>query len=157
MGRETKGRIVAEAARLFDEQGFAATGVAAILRAAGVNSGSLYHFFDSKNALLTAVLERHLERLGPTILEPVEAAAIDPLERVLVLLDLYRRDLLASTYSRGCPVGSLFSAASISAHDGARQRWSLPSQLQAASHLPSGEKTTIKNREPSPESVISSR
>ena len=39
-----------------------------------------------------------------------------------------------------------------------RQRWSWPSSLlQAASHLPSGEKTTNENKEPCPESVISSR
>jgi AcrR family transcriptional regulator len=107
MGSETRDRIIAEAARLFDKQGFAATGISAILRDAGVKSGSLYHFFPSKEALLIAVLERYFERLRPTILDPVEATAEDPIDRLFALLERYRRDLLVSEYARGCPVGKL--------------------------------------------------
>jgi AcrR family transcriptional regulator len=107
MGTETRRRILEVAARLFHEQGFAATSVARILDEAGVNSGSLYHFFPGKGALLAGVMELHLESLGPTILDPVEATTGDPVERVFTLLDLYRRRLLASECVRGCPVGSL--------------------------------------------------
>ncbi|MEE8447296.1 MAG: helix-turn-helix domain-containing protein, partial [Gemmatimonadota bacterium] len=49
---ETRDRILEVAARLFHKRGFRATGVATILREAGVNSGSLYHFFPSKEAVL---------------------------------------------------------------------------------------------------------
>lgn len=96
-----------EAARLFHEQGFAATGVATILRRAGVNSGSLYHFFPGKDAVLTGVLERHLALLERTILGPAETLEEDPLERVFALLDMYRRALVVSGFKRGCPVGNL--------------------------------------------------
>ncbi len=106
-GRETRTRILEEAARLFHEQGFAATGVATILRQAGVNSGSLYHFFSSKEAVLIGVLERHLGLLERTILAPAETLSKDPIERVFALLDMYRRALLVSGCTRGCPVGNL--------------------------------------------------
>ena len=46
----TRDRILETARRLFHEQGYHATGIATILREAGVNSGSLYHFFESKDA-----------------------------------------------------------------------------------------------------------
>ena len=53
---ETRERIVEAARQLFFKQGYAATGVAEILKAAEANSGSLYHFFPSKEDLLVAVL-----------------------------------------------------------------------------------------------------
>jgi AcrR family transcriptional regulator len=51
---------------LFGEHGFRGTSVAAIERAAGLTpgAGGLYHHFPSKDAVLTAGLERHLARLG---------------------------------------------------------------------------------------------
>ena len=49
----TRQRIVEAARRLFHEQGFHATGISTILREADVNSGSLYHYFASKEALLS--------------------------------------------------------------------------------------------------------
>ena len=104
MGSETRLRIVTEAARLFHEQGFATTSVAGVLDAADVHSGSLYHFFSNKVALLEAVLERHREQLRPAVLEPAEVATRDPLGRVFALLGHYRRILAASDCTRGCPV-----------------------------------------------------
>jgi len=51
---------------LFGEHGFRGTSVAAIEQAAGLTpgAGGLYHHFRSKDAVLTAGLERHLARLG---------------------------------------------------------------------------------------------
>lgn len=106
-GAETKARILEAAAELFHEGGFEATGVATILRHAGAHSGSLYHFFPSKEALLVGVMERHLEALRPTLLDPAERASDDPIERVFALLGLYRRDLRITGCTGGCPVGNL--------------------------------------------------
>ncbi|HVT00129.1 MAG TPA: helix-turn-helix domain-containing protein [Solirubrobacterales bacterium] len=62
----TRERIVDEAMRLFSQNGYAATSVAKIEDAAGLTpgAGGLYHHFKSKEALLAAGIERHLERLG---------------------------------------------------------------------------------------------
>src|SRR5947207_15100327 len=89
----TRDRILEVAARLFQEQGFAATGISTILREADVNSGSLYHFFPSKDALLVGVLELYMAMLHPVVLSPREEAASDPIERVFVLLEWYREGL----------------------------------------------------------------
>ena len=55
-------RLLNAAMSLFAENGFAATSVGDIERAAGFapRSGVLYKYFDSKRALLDAGLERHL-------------------------------------------------------------------------------------------------
>jgi AcrR family transcriptional regulator len=62
----TRERLLDAAMQLFGEHGFRGTSVAAIERAAGLTAGAggLYHHFPSKDALLTAGLERHLGRLG---------------------------------------------------------------------------------------------
>ena len=107
MASDTRDRILASAGRLFQEHGFHGTSISAILEDAGVNSGSLYHFFDTKEALLEGVVARHLQFLGPTILDPAQAIGKDPVERIATLLDRYRRSLLGSDFDRGCPVGAL--------------------------------------------------
>ncbi len=58
---------------------------------------------------------------------------------------------------RHCPSIRVFSAASISAQEGARQRWSKPSLLMAISALPSGENWTNVNPLPCPGSATTLR
>lgn len=59
MADGTRDRIVAEALRLFAEQGYTATSVAAIEEAAGLSprSGALYTHFGSKQQVLAAAVE----------------------------------------------------------------------------------------------------
>lgn len=61
----TRDRILDEAMHLFSEQGFKATTIVQIERAAGLaaGSGGMYHYFASKETLLEAGIERHLQRL----------------------------------------------------------------------------------------------
>ncbi len=103
----TRTRIVEVATRLFHEQGYHATGIATILREAQVRSGSLYHFFDGKEGLLRAVLQRYLELLQPVVLRPAEEATDDPIERVFALLAWYRSGLQLHGCTQGCPIGNL--------------------------------------------------
>lgn len=103
----TRQRILDAARRLFHEQGFHATGISTILREAGVNSGSLYHYFPSKDALLVGVLEWYTELLRPMVMDPAEQATPDPIGRVFSLLDQYRQGLVALEFKLGCPIGNI--------------------------------------------------
>lgn len=104
----TKGRIVQAALRLFQEQGFTATGVSTILREAGVNSGSMYHYFNSKEDLLRACLQWYLDHLDPVVMAPArEQTPGDPVERIFTLLNWYRTWLVQVDCTLGCPVGNL--------------------------------------------------
>jgi TetR/AcrR family transcriptional repressor of nem operon len=103
----TRDRIVAEAMRLFWEHGYERTAIADIVAAAGVRSGSLYHFFKTKEELLIAVLEGYLDGLAPQVMDPAFAAASDPVERVFAVLDRYRQGILMTDFRYRCPIGSL--------------------------------------------------
>ena len=103
----TRSRILEAARRLFYEPGVNATGISTILRDAGVNSGSLYHHFESKDALLLGVLQNYIEMLQPAVMVHAEQATTDPIERVFALFDLYRRGILTTDFRMGCPIGNL--------------------------------------------------
>jgi AcrR family transcriptional regulator len=103
----TRQRLLKTAFQLFHEQGYHATGVATILREAQVNAGSLYHYFSSKDDLLLKVLEFAIDYLEPMVMAPAEAAPVDPIERVFVLLAHYRERLAVNDCRMGCPIGNL--------------------------------------------------
>ena len=105
--RDTKGRIIAAAMELFWEKGYGSTSIADILGRAGVNSGSLYHFFPGKQDLLVAVLDSYRDGIGPMLLEPAWEGIEDPVERVFALLARYRELIVATDCLYGCPIGSL--------------------------------------------------
>lgn len=104
---DTKDRIVFAALRLFAEKGYSSTSVADILQAAGVNAGSLYHFFPGKQDVLLAVLDAYLHGIHPMLLQPAWQGVDDPIERVFALLARYRAALTTTDCTYGCPIGSI--------------------------------------------------
>jgi AcrR family transcriptional regulator len=105
--RDTRQRIVEAARDLFWEKGYTATGLAELLQRAGANSGSFYHFFESKDAVLRTVLETYEDLLDPQIVQPVFDKHTTPVERIFALLDSYRERLLSTNCQYGCPIGRL--------------------------------------------------
>jgi AcrR family transcriptional regulator len=103
----TRTRLLDAARYLFWEKGYAATGMAELLDRAQANSGSFYHFFAGKEALLLAVLEGYLEGLDPVVVQPAFARHRDPIERIFGILEGYRERLLSTDCRYGCPLGRL--------------------------------------------------
>lgn len=107
MAETTRERIVTAAMELFWEKGYASTSVADILKKAGANSGSLYHYFPAKQDVLNAVLDAYLAGIRPMLLDPAWQGVEDPLERIFVLLSRYRQFLVDTDCFYGCPIGNL--------------------------------------------------
>jgi TetR/AcrR family transcriptional repressor of nem operon len=61
MGRtsDARERLVAAATELFSERAYSYVGIAEIASRAGVQKGSFYYFFSSKEALALAVIDQH--------------------------------------------------------------------------------------------------
>src|SRR5260370_6003258 len=95
---ETRKRIVRAAARKFREQGIVATGLADLMKAAGLTHGGFYKHFASKDQLVaeatTAALDTVLEGMAA---HPTTSAA------VAAYLSARHRDNPAS----GCPLAAL--------------------------------------------------
>ena len=103
----TRERLIHSARYLFWERGFAGTSMADLLAHAEVNSGSFYHFFESKEALLRAVLEGYLGALRPMVVNPAFATTEEPVERIFAILAGYRERILQTDSKYGCPLGRL--------------------------------------------------
>jgi TetR/AcrR family transcriptional repressor of nem operon len=103
----TRDRLIEAARHLFWERGYGAASVSDILARAGANSGSFYHFFDSKESLLRVVLETYLEGLEPVIVGPARRSASTPVDRVFAVLAGYRERLISTQCGYGCPLGRL--------------------------------------------------
>ena len=97
----TRDRLINSARYLFWERGFAGTSMADLLAHAQVNSGSFYHFFESKEALLRDVLEGYLHALRPMVIDPAFAQTDKPVERIFAILEGYRGRILQT----GCQYG----------------------------------------------------
>ena len=83
---ETRGRILDAAEALFDERGYAKTSMNVLADRADVSIGGLYEWFPNKDAIVTAVAERHLEQVGDTILEQLASANTDDLESLISMV-----------------------------------------------------------------------
>jgi TetR/AcrR family transcriptional regulator, transcriptional repressor for nem operon len=106
-GADTRDRLIQSARYLFWEHGFAGTSMAELLAHAEVNSGSFYHFFESKESLLRAVLEEYLAALRPMVIDPAFAQTNEPIERIFAILAGYRVRILQTECRYGCPLGRL--------------------------------------------------
>jgi AcrR family transcriptional regulator len=104
---DTRDRILFSALTLFAEKGYLSTSIADILKAAGAHSGSLYHFFPTKQDVLIAVLGLYRDGIEPMLLAPAWAGVADPIDRIFALLAAYRRMLVDTDCLYGCPIGSL--------------------------------------------------
>lgn len=71
--------ILTESARLFSDRGIAATTIREIGEAVGLNSGTLYHYFKSKDAIVSEILVSFLtdlvERYRAVVARPESARA----------------------------------------------------------------------------------
>src|SRR5262245_50410942 len=73
--------ICRTAAQIFRDRGYDATSVGDIARALGLTKAGLYHYFDSKEALLFEIMTYGLERVRDEVLLPARGIR-DPEERI---------------------------------------------------------------------------
>ena len=104
---DTRRRIIDAARDLFWEKGYNSTSVADILSRSQVNSGSLYHFFPSKQDVLVGVLLDYRDGIDQMLLSPAWDGIDDPFEKIFALLAHYRWQLVETDCLYGCPIGSL--------------------------------------------------
>lgn len=84
---EARIRLLETALKLVREQGFAATSVDALCKAAGVTKGAFFHHFDSKEALGAAAADYWSETTSALFASAPYHQPADPLDRVMAYLD----------------------------------------------------------------------
>jgi TetR/AcrR family transcriptional repressor of nem operon len=113
MGRtsDARERLVEEASRLFHTRSYKAVGVQELCKAAGINKGSFYHYFPSKDDLAAAVIDAQWESVRDDLLAPTLADDIAPLARIERFFDELGRVQRSSRKefgtTPGCPIANL--------------------------------------------------
>jgi AcrR family transcriptional regulator len=80
-GRATREQLIEVATRLFTERGYEDASIEAVLAAAGVSRGALYHHFAGKDALFEAVVESVENRITAEM-----TAAIDGIQDPVTIM-----------------------------------------------------------------------
>lgn len=102
MTRNLQQHILDTASALFYSQGIKATGVDAIVKAAGTTKMSLYKYFPSKDELVLAHLQKSREDMRKQILDGMAARSEAPKEQLLAIFDVFEQ-LMGTSEFRGCP------------------------------------------------------
>ncbi len=103
--RNTKGKIVSAAWKLFYEQGYDETTVEEIVEESGTSRGSFYHYFEGKDALLSSLsvlFDDKYEELSTTMdpsLSPIDKLKHINQELFLMIENTVSVELLARLFA----------------------------------------------------------
>lgn len=92
---ERRERLLDAGLELFGTQGYANTSIEALCAATRLNPRYFYESFKTREALLRAVYDRHMEQLARTVTAALEDAPLDPRGRVEVGLRAFVETQLA--------------------------------------------------------------
>lgn len=100
-------RLVAAAIQLLHQRGIERTTLADIAKAADVPAGNVYYYFKTKNEVIAAVIDAHVQQTRAT-LASIESRHRSPKSRLKNLVSEFvgQREILVQY---GCPFGSLCS------------------------------------------------
>lgn len=105
--KDARVKLLDAALQLVRGQGFAATTVDELCRAAGVTKGAFFHHFPSKEALGVAAAEYWSDVTGVFFAEAPYHAATDPLDRVIGYLEFRKEILQGAVPEFTCLVGTM--------------------------------------------------
>jgi TetR/AcrR family transcriptional repressor of nem operon len=103
---ENRQSIIAAAEKLFRERGVDAVGLTELTKAAGFTQGGFYNHFESKDALVAAVMDKAMENGTNRLVAAIEqskAVGVDPIKR---RVDWYLSSDHRSNINSGCPVST---------------------------------------------------
>lgn len=102
----TREKLLDAAVGLMIDRGYEATGVEDICKSAKVTKGSFFHYFDSKEALGKAAVERFHSIMKGKFGASPKLRKEDPLDRVLAWTDVAAELTKDPLAQRGCLIGT---------------------------------------------------
>lgn len=89
------------------EKGFSATGIDEILRSVGVPKGSFYHYFPSKEAFGSLLIQRYSAYFAQKLDRHFRNDLLSPLNRLRAFIADAESSMRRFEYRRGCLIGNL--------------------------------------------------
>ncbi|HWA16838.1 MAG TPA: TetR/AcrR family transcriptional regulator [Gemmatimonadales bacterium] len=104
---QTHERIVGVAARALRRDGYAGTGVAAVMKEAGLTHGGFYAHFDSRDDLLIEAFQQAGKESRAIVAEAIEAGRARGTSPFRALVETYLDDRHLTHLEIGCPIAAL--------------------------------------------------
>jgi AcrR family transcriptional regulator len=100
--QETKERIIALSAPIFNRQGYSGTSMSDILTATGLEKGGVYNHFKGKEELALAAFDYNFRQMSRRFGRAMKAAGDSPAQQLLAIVELYNDGYFEM--SGGCPI-----------------------------------------------------
>ena len=107
MKESARDKIIAAGVEIVAVSGFNATGIDAILKAAGVPKGSFYHHFGTKENFGIEIINLFAEKYTQKLHGYLDDAAVAPLQRIRRYLEESIACVTQDNFSKGCLIGNL--------------------------------------------------
>lgn len=105
--QDKKAEIIGIGMELISLNGYNATGIDKVLKAAGVPKGSFYHYFGSKEDFGLAVIDAFARDYNARLDSFFLAGSRPPLERIRNYFEAGLMDMTAKAFTKGCLIGNL--------------------------------------------------
>jgi AcrR family transcriptional regulator len=102
-GKETKTRILQQAAELFNQQGYAGSSIADIMRVTGLQKGGIYNHFKNKDELALQAFDFAVACVSQHT-KAVLRTKRHALERLLGIIEIFRSFVDNPPIKGGCPL-----------------------------------------------------
>ena len=102
-GEETRERILARSAQLFNRQGYAGASLADIMRETGLEKGGIYNHFSSKEQLGLESFDYAYELVRQRVRQAL-AGKLNAIERLLAIVSVFQSIADDPPVAGGCPI-----------------------------------------------------
>ncbi|MFN8374291.1 MAG: TetR/AcrR family transcriptional regulator [Anaerolineae bacterium] len=100
--QETKERIIALSAPIFNRYGYSGTSMSDILKATGLEKGGVYNHFRGKEELALAAFDYNFRQMSRRFVRALKASGDSPTRQLLAMIDIYNTGY--SELADGCPI-----------------------------------------------------
>lgn len=102
-GEETRERILARSAQLFNRQGYAGASLADIMRETGLEKGGIYNHFSSKEQLALEAFDYAYELVRQRVRQAL-SGKFHAIERLLAIVSVFQSEVDNPPVAGGCPI-----------------------------------------------------
>lgn len=103
---QKRAQILKSAAKVFSEQGFDRASMTQLARECGISKANIYHYYDSKDAILFDILETYLRDLRDRICANVDEGA-DPGDRLRQVVSETLRAYQGADHEHQLQIGAM--------------------------------------------------
>lgn len=105
--KETREALLRSGMEILTERGYTATSIDEILRRVGVPKGSFYHYFGSKDAFGTELIEHFSNFFKHKLDKFLTDDTRTPIDRLIAFMEEATKGMVRYEFKRGCLIGNL--------------------------------------------------